>query len=98
LSVGMPFDKVVEAVTLSPASAIGLPTDNLLSVGKPAEFTIFELVDSDLSVIDSLGYEATLHKLFEPRMVVLGTETIAASRYQPVKPELVNHRHTHSYR
>ncbi|MCE3590731.1 hypothetical protein LXJ59_29510, partial [Escherichia coli] len=62
------------------------------------EFTIFELVDSDLSVIDSLGYEATLHKLFEPRMVVLGTETIAASRYQPVKPELVNHRHTHSYR
>lgn len=98
LSVGMPFDKVVEAVTLSPASAIGLPTDNLLSVGKRADFTIFDLADSDLKVIDSMGYEANLSKLFEPRMVVLGAETIAASRYQPVVPETSGAIAPYSYR
>ncbi|EJN06301.1 amidohydrolase/deacetylase family metallohydrolase [Phyllobacterium sp. YR531] len=98
LSVGMPFDKVVEAVTLSPASAIGLPTENLLSVGKRADFTIFDLADSDLKVIDSMGYEAKLTKLFEPRMVVLGTETIAASRYQPAVPETSGAIAPYSYR
>ena len=98
LSVGMPFDKVVEAVTLSPASAIGLPTENLLSAGKRADFTIFDLADSDLKVIDSMGYEARLNKLFEPRMVVLGTETIAASRHQPEVPEVSGAIAPYSYR
>lgn len=98
LSVGMPFDKVVEAVTLSPASAIGLPTEKLLSIGKRADFTIFELADSDLTVIDSMGYEARLEKLFEPRMVVLGTETIAASRHQPAVPETSGAIAPYSYR
>jgi len=98
LSVGMPFDKVVEAVTLSPASAINLPTENLLSVGTRADFTIFELADSDLTVIDSMGYEARLDKLFEPRWAVLGNEPIAASRYQPVKPETSGAIASYSYR
>jgi dihydroorotase len=98
LSVGMPFDKVVEAVTLSPASAIGLPTEKLLSIGKRADFTIFDLADSDLTVIDSMGYEANLNKLFEPRMVVLGTETISASRHQPAVPEISGAIAPYSYR
>ncbi|MGH6862196.1 MAG: amidohydrolase/deacetylase family metallohydrolase, partial [Phyllobacterium sp.] len=98
LSVGMPFDKVVEAVTLSPASAIGLPTEDLLSVGKRADFTLFDLADSDLKVIDSMGYEARLDRLFEPRLVVLGNETITASRYQPAKPELSGAIAPYSYR
>lgn len=98
LSVGMPFEKVVEAVTQAPASVIRLPMDNLLSVGTRAEFTLFDLVDSELRVFDSLGTEAHLNRLFEPRYAVIGTDVVAASRYQPPHVECPDHSHGYSYR
>ncbi|MGE6781652.1 amidohydrolase/deacetylase family metallohydrolase [Ensifer adhaerens] len=98
LSVGMPFEKVVEAVTQAPASVIRLPMDNLLTVGARAEFTLFDLVDSELRVFDSLGTEAHLSRLFEPRYAVMGTEVVAANRYQPQHIECPDHSHGFSYR
>lgn len=98
LSVGMPFDKVVEAVTHAPASVIKLPMENRLSVGAEAEFTIFDLVDSELEATDSNGDVSVLNKLFEPRFAVIGTEAIAASRYIPRARRLVRHSHGYSYR
>lgn len=98
LSVGMPFEKVVEAVTQAPASVIRLPMDNLLSVGARAEFTLFDLVDSELRVFDSLGAEAHLNRLFEPRYAVMGTDVVAANRYQPQHVECPDHSHGFSYR
>ncbi|WP_077963430.1 amidohydrolase/deacetylase family metallohydrolase [Ensifer adhaerens] len=98
LSVGMPFEKVVEAVTQAPASVIRLSMDNLLSVGARAEFTLFDLVDSELRVFDSLGAEAHLNRLFEPRYAVMGTEVVAANRYQPQHIECPDHSHGFSYR
>ncbi len=98
LSVGMPFEKVVEAVTQAPASVIRLPMDNLLSVGARAEFTLFDLVDSELRVFDSLGAEVHLNRLFEPRYAVMGTEVVAANRYQPPHIECPDHSHGYGYR
>lgn len=98
LSVGMPFEKVVEAVTHAPASVIRLPMNNLLDIGARAEFTIFDLADSDLKVFDSLGAEAHLNRLFEPRFAVLGNDLVAASRYQPQCVECPDHSHGFSYR
>lgn len=98
LSVGMPFDKVVEAVTHAPAEVIRLSMDNLLEAGARSEFTIFDLNDSDLQVVDSLGARAALTKLFEPRMTVLGTDIFEAGRYQPDMVECVDHSHGFSYR
>ncbi|MEI3852759.1 MULTISPECIES: amidohydrolase/deacetylase family metallohydrolase [Ensifer] len=98
LSVGMPFEKVVEAVTQAPASVIRLPMDNLLSVGARAEFTLFDLVDSELRVFDSLGAEAHLNRLFEPRYAVMGTDVVAANRYQPQHVECPDHSHGFGYR
>lgn len=98
LSVGMPFEKVVEAVTQAPASVIRLPMDGLLSVGARAEFTLFDLVDSELRVFDSLGAEAHLNRLFEPRYAVMGTDVVAANRYQPPHVECPDHSHGFSYR
>lgn len=98
LCVGMPFDKVVEAVTHAPADVIGLPMDNLLSPGARAEFTIFDLVDSDIEATDSNGDVSVLHKLFEPRFAVIGTEAVKASRYIPRARKLVRHSHGYSYR
>ncbi|WP_206102945.1 amidohydrolase/deacetylase family metallohydrolase [Rhizobium laguerreae] len=98
LSVGMPFDKVVEAVTHAPASVIKLSMENRLAVGSQAEFTIFDLVDSDLEATDSNGDVSVLNKLFEPRYAVMGADAFTASRYVPRARKLVRHSHGYSYR
>ena len=98
LSVGMPFDKVVEAVTHAPASVIKLSMENRLSVGERADFTIFDLIDADLEATDSNGDVSRLQKLFEPRYAVIGSEATTASRYIPRARKLVRHSHGYSWR
>ena len=67
LSLGMGMEDVIVASSTAPKRAIGKPADNLLVKGKPAEFTLFDLVDGDLVVTDSQGAKSTLHQTFEPR-------------------------------
>ena len=98
LSVGMPFDKVVDAVTHAPASVIKLSMENRLSVGAQAEFTIFDLVDSDIEATDSNGDVSVLTRLFEPRYAVMGADAFTASRYVPRARRLVRHSHGYAYR
>jgi dihydroorotase len=83
LSVGMPFEAVIDASTRAPMEVIGLPTENLLSPGTRAEFTLFEVNDSDLRIVDSMGYGAHLSRLIEPVWTILGQEAVKASRYVP---------------
>jgi dihydroorotase len=85
LSLGMKLDDVVAASTTAPRRAIRLPAENLLEKGKPAEFTLFDVVDSDLTVKDSHGATSRLHRLFEPRYAVLGAEAVAAHRHVPAE-------------
>jgi dihydroorotase len=98
LSVGMPFDKVVDAVTHAPASVIKLSMENRLSIGERADFTIFDLVDADLEATDSNGDVSRLQKLFEPRYAIIGAEAVTASRYVPRARKLVRHSHGYSWR
>jgi len=99
LAVGMPFDRVIEAVTRAPASIIRLERDDALISGARAEFTIFDLVESDLKVVDSMGAEACLSQLIEPRWTVIGSSSWAASRHQPREiPESVGQPRNYSYR
>lgn len=98
LSVGMPFEKVIEAVTHAPAEVIGLPMNDLLIKGARSEFTLFNVVDSDLEVTDSLGHQAKLNRLFEPRFAIIGTDVFASERYQPTAIEKVDHSHGYCYR
>jgi dihydroorotase len=88
LSVGMPFEAVIDASTRAPMEVIGLPTENLLSPGTRAEFTVFEVNDSDLRIVDSMGYNAHLPRLIEPIWTILGQEAVKASRYVPQKSVL----------
>jgi dihydroorotase len=83
LSLGMSMEDVVVASSTAPKRAIGKPADDLLAIGKPAEFTLFELERTDLVVADSQGTRSTLHQTFEPRYAILGAEAIAARRHQP---------------
>lgn len=83
LSLGMSLEDVVVASSTAPKRAIGKPADHLLAVGKAAEFTLFELENTDLVVADSQGARSTLHQTFEPRYAILGAEAVAARRHQP---------------
>ncbi|HZH51811.1 MAG TPA: amidohydrolase/deacetylase family metallohydrolase [Microvirga sp.] len=83
LSVGMPFEAVIDASTRAPMEVVGLPTENLLSPGTRAEFTVFDVNDSDLRIVDSMGYSAHLSRLIEPRWTILGQEAVKACRYEP---------------
>jgi len=84
LSLGMGMEDVVIASSTAPKRAINKPADNLLARGKPAEFTLFDLVDGDLVVTDSQGAKSTLHQTFEPRYAILGAEAVPAHRHQPI--------------
>lgn len=83
LSLGMSFDDVVTASTTAPKKAIGKPHENLLSRGKPAEFTLFTLEDTHLTVRDSQGATSLLEKVFEPKWAILGAEAVRAHRHVP---------------
>lgn len=98
LSVGMPFEKVLEAVTHAPASVIKLPMDKRLSVGERAEFTVFDLADTELESVDSMGEVSVLKQVFEPRYAVIGAEAVTASRYIPRARKMTPHSHDYSYR
>jgi dihydroorotase len=90
LAVGMPFEAVIEAVTVSPNSVIGLPTENLLATGTRAEFTVFGLSEADLAIVDSMGHQARLEQLIEPHWTIVGAEAIKASRYVPHQKSALN--------
>lgn len=98
LSVGMPFDAIIQAVTHAPASVIKLDMTDRLTVGERADFTIFDLIDGDLEATDSNGDVSRLARLFEPRHAVIGAEPITASRYVPRPRRLVRHSHGLSWR
>jgi dihydroorotase len=83
LAVGMPFEAVIEAATLAPNAVIGLPTENLLAPGTLAEFTVFELSEADLGLTDSMGHQARLKQLIEPRWTIVGAQAVRAGRYVP---------------
>ena len=92
LSLGMGMEDVVIASSTAPKRAINKPADNLLARGKPAEFTLFDLVDGDLVVTDSQGAKSTLTRIFEPRYAILGAEAVVASRHQPIAAGEPGHR------
>ncbi|WP_293797656.1 amidohydrolase/deacetylase family metallohydrolase [uncultured Bosea sp.] len=98
LSVGMPFDAIIQAVTHAPASVIKLDMTDRLTVGQRADFTIFDIIDSDLEATDSNGDVSKLTRLFEPRHAVIGAEAVTASRYVPRPRRLVRHSHGLSWR
>lgn len=83
LAVGMPFEKVIEASTLAPMSVIGLPTTGLLEPGRRAEFTVFTIEPSDLSIRDSMGDQAVIREMITPAFAVMGATAVKASPYRP---------------
>lgn len=82
LAVGLPFAECVAAISNRPRQFLKLPS--VATPGVPADFTLFDLSDSDEVVRDSTGESMRLDKVFEPRLVILGGNAVAASRARPV--------------
>lgn len=83
LSLGMPLEDVIAASSTTPRKVINRPYAQTLQAGMRANFTLFELNDSDLVVQDSKGVPSALRQVFDPRFAVLGAHLTEASRYQP---------------
>jgi dihydroorotase len=83
LALGMTVEDIVTASTTRPRAAIAKPADGFLKPGTRADFTLFDVVDADLTVKDSTGRPAKLGRVFEPRQAIIGAKAIAAHRHQP---------------
>lgn len=77
LAVGLEFDECMAAVAHRPRAFLNLGN---YAVGERADYTIFDVVDSDYEATDSMGNKLTLEKMFEPRKTVLGASCKEAAR------------------
>ena len=83
LAAGMPFEEVVAAATVRPMAILGLPTSDLLAPGRRAEFTVFDVVETDLGIANSMGATTRLTRMIEPRWTLVGRKAVPASRHVP---------------
>lgn len=81
MAAGMPLEEVVAATTMRPMAIVGLPTHERLALGARAELTVFDVVEADLSIADSMGAATRLTRLIEPRWTVVGHRAVRASRH-----------------
>ncbi|HEX3348946.1 MAG TPA: amidohydrolase/deacetylase family metallohydrolase [Acetobacteraceae bacterium] len=87
MALGMDLPEVIRASTVAPMSVVGLPTEKLLSPGTRAELTVFDVVDAEMSVIDSMREPVRMTKMIEPRATILGAEFVEAARHMaPPRP------------
>jgi dihydroorotase len=83
LAIGMTLEQVIGGVTTNALRAVALPHENLLTPGADARFTAFEMVDTDLTLPDSMRATLHLKQRFMPRHTVIGRDVVAAgSRYR----------------
>lgn len=81
LAIGMSFEQVVDAVTVAPRRALGLP-EPVFAKDADAAFTIFGLEKADMRLPDSLGDVLAVTERIVPKAVLWkGELTRAASRY-----------------
>ncbi|TPW30748.1 amidohydrolase/deacetylase family metallohydrolase [Pararhizobium mangrovi] len=79
-AAGLGFEDCVEAICGAPRGFLGLPARNGLEIGEKADLTVFDLVDADEVVTDSLGHTLRVKRFFEPRFAVIGDEAFEAAR------------------
>lgn len=84
-AAGLSFEECVEAIAGSPRGFLGLSGRDGLAAGREADFTVFDVLDADEEVTDSLGDRMHIKRLFEPRLSVRGSIVVEASRALPPK-------------
>ncbi|WP_435169786.1 amidohydrolase/deacetylase family metallohydrolase [Falsirhodobacter sp. 1013] len=83
LAVGLPFADCIQATTNAPRSVLGLSGADGLTPGTRADFTVFDLEEAQIDVMDSQNNHLMLDRMFEPRLTVLGDDAQPAARRLP---------------
>ena len=79
-AAGLSLEECVNAITYNPRNFLALDNAASLAAGSKADFTVFDVNDSDELVSDSQGNKITLKSTFEPKMVISGAKTFMAER------------------
>ncbi|WP_159585510.1 amidohydrolase family protein [Chelativorans xinjiangense] len=79
LAAGLSFEECVDGIAANPRAFLGLDAAPL-APGSRADFTVFDLADSDEEARDSQGNVLRLEKTFEPRLAILGAVATPAAR------------------
>ncbi len=79
-AVGMSLEECIAAVTTRPRGFLGLDNSGALADGAQADFTVFDVVDSEREACDCMGNRIVLLKSFEPRFTVIGNSVLPAKR------------------
>jgi dihydroorotase len=82
-ALGMGLDACVAAITERPRSVLGLPGTGVAAPGARADFTLFRMVDIDLTVADSMGKKLHLTRVFDPVATVIGASHRPARSRRP---------------
>jgi dihydroorotase len=82
-ALGMSLEACIAAITERPRGFLGLPATKGAVLGARADFTIFRVADTDLTVVDSMGKTLGLQRLFEPIATVIGASHLLAETRRP---------------
>ena len=82
MALGLSLEQVIRASSIAPMEVCRLPSEGLLESGARAELTLFDVVDADVQVVDSMRQPLRLSRFIEPRASVIGAEAIPATRHK----------------
>lgn len=69
---GVPTEKILQAVTITPAKALGIEDRaGTISDGKPADISIIDIVEANKTIYDSYGNHTDGNKLFIPLLTMI---------------------------
>ncbi len=71
LNLGMPLEQIIVGCTSTPARLLGLPGHNFFAPGKPANLTVFRVVDRDVRYRDRYGNDYEGVRLIKPEMTIV---------------------------
>ncbi len=82
-ALGMSVEACVDAIGKRPRGFLGLSGADGAAPGMRADFTLFRVAESDLTVVDSMGKLLRLPRAFEPVATIIGTSHSPASSRKP---------------
>ncbi|MCC5960502.1 MAG: amidohydrolase/deacetylase family metallohydrolase [Rhodobacteraceae bacterium] len=82
-ALGMSLEACIAAITERPRGFLGLPATHSAIPGARADFTMFRVANSNLTVVDSMGKTLVLRQVFEPTATVIGGSHLLAETRRP---------------
>ena len=71
-AVGMPEEQILQCVTIHPAQALGIEDRaGALKPGMPADVTVLDLAEPEMTLRDNYGGSIAARKLFVPLLTMV---------------------------